>query len=150
MPVETTLKAGIALYTYHKYQKSMATNIPLDEDGKPLDPEHGGESHFYARAPASHEETRLAGQPSPGLYTDRDAVPLNSLDRRADADDTDEDRANRLRDDFEDWGRRDEDWSDAESEAAAEEVERRRQDRQSHAGSAADVKSWGTWWDKSM
>jgi solute carrier family 35 protein C2 len=144
------LISGIALYTYHKYQKSMASNIPLDEHGRPLDPEHGGESHFYARAHASHEETRLAGHPSPGLYTDRDAVPLNSLDRRGDPDETDEDRANRLRDDFEGWGRRDDDWSDAESEADAEEVEQRRQDRQERAGAIKGEKSWGLWWDKSM
>lgn len=35
VPVLTAL-AGIALYTYHKYKKSMQSNLPLDPHGNPL------------------------------------------------------------------------------------------------------------------
>lgn len=139
---------GIATFTYHKYQKSISTPTPLDPHGHPVDPEHGGEAHLYARTPTSHEETRLAGQPSPGLYTDTD-LPLGSISRPKHIE-TDEERTNRLRDDFEGWGRREEDWSDAdEDEADLEEVEARRQERDGK-GDTATAKSWGTWWDKEL
>lgn len=144
---------GIATYTYHKYQKSISTPTPLDSHGRPVDPENGGEPHLYSRAPTSHEETRLAGEPSPGLYTHTNNVPLDSLQRSKPIE-TDEERTNRLRDDFEGWDRRDEDWSEAdedEAEADLEEVEARRRERDDAVGKDdSTARSWGAWWDKSL
>lgn len=134
----------------------MSSTVPLDSHGRPLDPEHGTEAHFYARAPASHEETRLAPTLSPNLYTDTEAVPLSSMAGRRNVEpETDEERANRMRDDFEGWDRQDaDDWSDNdddEPEADMEEVATRREQRNGEGGTEIDAaKSWGSWWDKTM
>jgi len=68
---------------------------------------------------------------------------------------TDEERANRMRDDFEGWDRQDaDDWSDNdddEPEADMEEVATRREQRNGEGGTEIDAaKSWGSWWDKTM
>ena len=133
----------------------MSSDIPLDSHGKALDTERGGEAHLYARAPASHEETRLAPALSPNIYTDRDAVPLSSMTGRRETEpETNEERSNRLRDDFEGWDRRDADeWSeeDDEPEAELEEVATRREQRNGVGGTDLDSsKSWGAWWEKSL
>jgi solute carrier family 35 protein C2 len=148
--------SGIATYTYHKYQKSIAEPIPLDSHGQPVDPEHGGEAHFYARTPSTHEESRSAGDRSTGTYTDTEAVPLSSLSRNRDIpQETAEERTARLRDDFEGWDRRDEDWSEEEEEdeeASLDEVAARRNQRQGSERTEGESsgKSWGQWWDKSL
>lgn len=137
----------------------MSSTVPLDAQGRPLDPELGGERHLYARAPVSHEETRLAPSAmSPGMYThvDADAVPLNSIPTRREADpESDEERVNRMRDDFEGWDNHDrDDWSDEEDdepEADMEEVATRREQRNGEGGTEIDSgKSWGSWWDKTL
>ncbi|KAF9793394.1 triose-phosphate transporter family-domain-containing protein [Thelephora terrestris] len=37
--------AGICLYTYHKYRKSIDSQVPLDPDGNPISDEGGGALH---------------------------------------------------------------------------------------------------------
>ena len=84
-----------------------------------------------------------------------DGIQLNSLDpsgrdhRLADPEQTNEDRANRLRDDFEGWNRRVDEWSDEEvHEVGDEEVAARMEERVSSKSSRG--KSWGDWWEKEM
>lgn len=142
---------GIATFTYHKYQKSISEPLPLDSHGKPVDPENGGEPHLYSRAPQSHEETRLAPDHSPGIYTETDAVPLSSLEPRRVEAESEEERVNRLRDNFEGWdNREDRDWSDEESEADLGEVDARRKQREGDREDQSATRSWGRWWDQSM
>lgn len=66
------------------------------------------------------------------------------------AEETAEDRSDRLRDDFEGWSRdRAEEWSDNEQEADDVEVGKRRDEREGKESSALS-KSWGDWWEKQM
>lgn len=142
--------AGIALYTYHKYQKSILTPLPLDAHGRPVSPSSlapSGQAHGYTS------------------IRDRDsAVPLAPLDSRTasptyppgPARETPEDRTQRLRDEFEGWGR-DENWSDEDDdEVGEEEVQRRMTEREGSksvtvgTGASARKGRWGEWWEKEM
>ena len=59
---------GICLYTYHKYRKSIDSQVPLDLDGNPIsdeDPDGGGVAldlgYIHENAPFNAEEARPQG-----------------------------------------------------------------------------------------
>jgi hypothetical protein len=59
---------GICLYTYHKYRKSIDSQVPLDLDGNPIsdeDPDGGGVAldldYIHESAPFNAEEARPLG-----------------------------------------------------------------------------------------
>ena len=149
--MDSVLIPGIALYTYHKYQKSISDPIPLDAHGLPVDEEGGEERHFYARARTSQDSPRVstANEAEGMTLTPLRRSPNPSSLSRAESS---EERAARLRDDFEGWDRADDDWSDAEAEeeAGLDEVAQRREEREHGTTTASREKSWGPWWDKSM
>ncbi|WWD01214.1 hypothetical protein V866_008155 [Kwoniella sp. B9012] len=138
---------GIALYSYHKYQKSMASTVELDAYGKPIlsddtSPLIGSDSHRYTSTSQNDNEDEHQE------IIDRQSaeVPLTQLGKNKE---TEEERTQRLRDDFEGWdndNNGDDDWSEDEPEA--EEVQRRRDER---LGIDAGRKnSWGDWWNKEI
>jgi hypothetical protein len=49
------LSSGIALFTYHKYRKSLETAVPLDAHGNPISVEHAVTGTVDGRTP-SHLE----------------------------------------------------------------------------------------------
>lgn len=60
------------MYTYHKYHKSIGSQVPLDLDGNPIsgeDPEGGGVAldpgYIHGSARSSAEEARPLAPPSP-------------------------------------------------------------------------------------
>ncbi|WVR05461.1 hypothetical protein IAU60_002477 [Kwoniella sp. DSM 27419] len=147
---------GIALYSYHKYQKSIASTVELDARGDPIKeddraPLMDSTSNRYVTTPQADPERYS------GVGTSRradPAVPLSELDRERPkakdhsyppsmAEETEEERTRRLRDDFEGWGRVDDEWSEDDEEAGEDEVQRRREER-------TGGKRWGEWWDKAM
>ncbi|KAK8869652.1 hypothetical protein IAR55_000220 [Kwoniella newhampshirensis] len=158
---------GIALYSYHKYQKSMSTTLELDNHCRPVgdddtSPLNSNPNHLYATAPSDDLETAPIVPGSSG-------VPMSRLDSSStgkhvyppiggEVDDGDdgEDRINRMRDDFEGWddpNRQDEDdWSEDEQEVDEEEVERRRKEREGGLGISKKIDRgrWARWWDKEM
>lgn len=144
------MRLGIALYTYHKYQKSILTPVPLDS----ATPNAHGHEYSSVR---DHEGT----VPTRGM-------PLSDLSRPTSPPtlsypppprETAEDRTQRLRDEFEGWNRSDE-WSRRSSEDStgeeveADEVERRMTERDGGKGSMASMgakrRAWGEWWEKEM
>lgn len=117
------------MYTYHKYQKSIATPLQSPED----------ESHAYASlAPPS------SGVPLENLDTPNTYPPL--------ARETTEDRTQRLRDEFEGWGSRaSSTWSISDDgEVEEEEVERRMSERDGKGVTVGTRGKWGEWWAKEM
>jgi solute carrier family 35 protein C2 len=137
--IETTRPltfTGIALYTYHKYQKSITTPIPLE----PTD-------HRYTAV----NDTTTSGVPlehldSPNPNPNPTYPPI-TRERE-----TEEDRTQRLRDEFEGWGRESSSWSgdDADpDEVDEDEVERRMAEREGGKGVGKGGK-WGEWWAKEM
>ncbi|WVQ98894.1 hypothetical protein IAU59_006025 [Kwoniella sp. CBS 9459] len=174
--------AGIALYSFHKYQKSIATTVELDAHGLPVKeddtaPLMGTASHRYVTAAQNErDQNRTSGDIALGSASGSrspsqlDEVPLDSLNSggktrprqgrviaQAEAE-TDEERTNRLRDDFEGWDRPDHDeWGgseDEEEEVDQDEVERRRNQRLDVSGADGSKgtggRRWGDWWDRSM
>lgn len=115
------------MYTYHKYQKSIATPLSTPET----------ESHAYASL-----------NPPSG-------VPLETLDTPnsypPQARETTEDRTQRLRDEFEGWGRESSTWSESGDgdEVEEDEVERRMSERDGKGVPAAKGR-WAEWWSKEM
>nr|XP_031857231.1 uncharacterized protein CI109_007350 [Kwoniella shandongensis]KAA5524303.1 hypothetical protein CI109_007350 [Kwoniella shandongensis] len=164
---------GIALYSWHKYQKSISTTLELDDRGRPIpddndtSPLNSNPNNLYATAPSDDPDSALSGSPS-GVAMSR----LNSSGTAkhvyppgvvgTDPEEEREERMNRLRDDFEGWDdpnrEEDEEWSedDEVDEADEEEVERRRKERElaSDGGSGGKVgkgrKRWSEWWEKEM
>jgi hypothetical protein len=72
-------------------------------------------------------------------------------------EETEEERLERLTDDFEGWDddREASEWSEEGAEAEAGEVEVRRKERLGLGGGEGEVKmgysrSWGSWWEKEM
>ncbi|OCF55819.1 solute carrier family 35, member C2 [Kwoniella mangroviensis CBS 10435] len=138
---------GIALYSYHKYQKSMASTVELDAYGKPIlsddtSPLIGSDSHRYTTTPQNdheHEHQEIIDRQSA-------EVPLTQLGKNKE---TEEERTQRLRDDFEGWdndNNGDDGWSEDEPEA--EEVQRSRDERLGN--DAGRKNSRGDWWDKEI
>ncbi|GMK59391.1 hypothetical protein CspeluHIS016_0704060 [Cutaneotrichosporon spelunceum] len=150
--------AGIALYSFHKYQKSMKTEVPLDEEGNVVPTENASDDErqpLNRGARGSHGS--LASRPSIGSQyapntpssrsrrtpdggaTPVDTVPMTELSNRSSEED---ERTNRLRDNFEGWNTPGE--SDYESEVDEEEVLRYR-------GERVGLRSrWNEWWDRPM
>lgn len=149
--------SGIALYTYHKYKKSIASPIshPLDSPSSPslhghqyasIRREGEGRPNTETGMPLSTSASRANSPPTPSTYP-----PLPPVRDR----ETAEDRTQRLRDDFEGWNREDDEvWSgdEDEPELDAEEVERRMTERDGGKGSdvMAKRRRWGEWWEKEM
>ena len=147
--------SGIALYTFHKYQRTISSDVPLDPQGEPYpsdghQPSITAPPRFYAMANTEREPLRSSD-------TNHDGVPLASLDSSIALDrqrpgysreETAEDRTNRLRDEFEGWNGVD--GSDEDDPEAGEgEVERRRNERV-RTDHDDGIGSWGEWWDKEM
>ncbi|WVQ78542.1 hypothetical protein IAT38_000628 [Cryptococcus sp. DSM 104549] len=146
---------GIALYSFHKYQKSISSTVELDSHGRPIQSDDSSPlidnaPHHYSTT-ASHDidadHSSLPGTPGMPLTTlSRDRSPTPS-ERERDRLQAEEDRVNRARDDFEGWDREGSDtWSE---EAEEEEVERRRNEREGGEGRGGKNK-WGEWWEKEM
>lgn len=149
---------GIALYSFHKYQKSMKAEVPLDDAGnvvpteeesdderRPLNRSVRGSHGSLASRPSlgSHRMPRTSSSRSrntpDGVATPADTLPMTELSNRSSEED---ERANRLRDDFEGWDTPG--GSDYESEVDEEEVARHRSER-------VGVRSqWKGWWDRPM
>ncbi|ORY28288.1 triose-phosphate transporter family-domain-containing protein [Naematelia encephala] len=162
---------GISLYSYHKYQKSVTSPQPLDSHGKPLSlslaiptddtsPLVSSSSSNTIQRPYPYSTSSQSGQrgASQEIEQQEDNVPLAPLVRRT--DESEQERAVRLRDEFEGWNES-RSWSEEDGEEVDEdEVARRREDRENAAGPASasassrggggKSKSWGTWWDSSM
>lgn len=109
---------GIALYTFHKYQKSVST---------PPEETHGGD---YARVDTVEDADRFLEEHAP------ERVQMHEL-RQSEGSPDPAERTQRLRDDFEGWDR-DEEWSDDAEEVDAEEVERRMAEKQRLAKAKGD------------
>jgi solute carrier family 35 protein C2 len=108
-------QVGIALYTYHKYQKSIATPTPLSN-----------ETHTYT----SLHPSSASGVPLEHLDSPSPTYPPPPPPRE-----TTEDRTQRLRDEFEGWGRESSTWSESDREELGEdEVERRMTERDGSKG----------------
>jgi solute carrier family 35 protein C2 len=130
-------QVGIALYTYHKYQKSIATPTPLSND-----------AHTYT----SLHPSSASGVPLEHLDSPSPTYPPPPPPRE-----TTEDRTQRLRDEFEGWGRESSTWSESdreelELELGEDEVERRMTERDGSKGvtTGSSKGGWGEWWMKSM
>jgi len=126
-------QVGIALYTYHKYQKSIATPTPLSN-----------EAHTYT----SLHPSSASGVPLEHLDSPSPTYPPPPPPRE-----TTEDRTQRLRDEFEGWGRESSTWSESDREdLGEEEVERRMTERDGSKGvtTGSSKGGWGEWWMKSM
>ena len=118
--------AGIALYTYHKYQKSIATPLPQSE-----------ETHHYSSLDPP------TGVPLENFDSPTPTYPPQSRE-------TPEERTQRLRDEFEGWERASSTWSDGD-EVEEDEVERRMSEREGGKGVTPAVRGkWGEWWGKEM
>lgn len=127
---------GIALFSYHKYQKSISQTVEIDETGRAIT--HDGLDD--ERTPLAHgnfenEERSMRSGSTPASRPE--SVRLHTL--APSTDDDDDDRANRLRDDFEGW---DHPGSDDEDEPDDDLVEAMRGHR--------TRSRWAEWWDKSM
>ncbi|ODN83283.1 hypothetical protein L202_01454 [Cryptococcus amylolentus CBS 6039] len=152
---------GIALYSYHKYSKSISATLELDSSGKPIPSLSDAsaplippsESHEYAPAPSSSDD------PVPLSYLSSNSTsrasqhpPLRESAERA----REEEDERQLKDDFEGWDRPGGAGSDSEEELdeiEEDEVERRRAERQNGRGLSDTGRSkgwWGEWLDKSM
>ncbi|WWC69272.1 uncharacterized protein I206_103210 [Kwoniella pini CBS 10737] len=148
---------GIALYSYHKYQKSMAETVELDDDGKPMKDDdtsplmRTSTSNGYIVTPQhdDHNENYHHPPMSPNIQNTGE-VPLTQLGKPKESDD---DRTQRLRDDFEGWdnGNPDDEWSGPEDELDEDEIQRRMNDRMGNEGDGGTKgKGWGEWWDKKL
>ncbi|WRT67304.1 uncharacterized protein IL334_004272 [Kwoniella shivajii] len=148
---------GIALYSYHKYQKSISSTVELDAHGNPVKeddtaPLMGSNSHRYTTTPqADPDNVQNALGGSSGLQAT--GVPLTQLGKVGkNKKESDEDRTQRLRDDFEGWDhQREDEWSE-EDEVDEDEVERRRNQRIEGDTEPEGKKphGWGDWWDKEL
>ncbi|BEI83876.1 hypothetical protein CcaverHIS002_0404800 [Cutaneotrichosporon cavernicola] len=150
--------AGIALYSFHKYQRSMKTEVPLDDDGNVVPTEDASDEErqpLNRGARGSHGS--LASRPSLAQYapptpssrsrrtpegaaTPVDTLPMTELSNRSSEED---ERANRLRDSFEGWDAPG--GSDYESEVDEDDVARYRTERMGAVRSR-----WNEWWDRPM
>ncbi|WWC60930.1 uncharacterized protein I303_103506 [Kwoniella dejecticola CBS 10117] len=158
---------GIALYSYHKYQKSMAETVELDDCGKPIREDdtaplmRTSTSNRYTVAPQTDgldhqqqdQDPDYDHPPISPSIQNAGEMPLTQLGKPKE---TDEERAQRLRDDFEGWdhGSPDDEWSDQEEDVLDDnEIQRRRNERIGQENQIDDRgkrKGWGDWWDRKM
>lgn len=127
---------GIALFSYHKYQKSISQTVEIDEMGRAITHDDLDDE----RTPLAHgayetEERSMRGSSAPASRPE--SMRLQTLAPSSDEDE--EDRANRLRDDFEGW---DHPGSDDDEEPDDDLVEAMRE-RKTRS-------KWAEWWDKPM
>lgn len=157
--------SGIALYSFHKYQKSMKTEVPLDDAGnvvldedvaddderRPLTHTRGHSHGSIASRPSitsyrsshrSHPSTRRGRTPE-GAATPIDTVLMTELASSRSSEDAEE-RVNRMRDDFEGWDTVGGEDDEYETEVDEDEVARYRGERV-----GPGVRSrWQQWWDR--
>lgn len=134
---------GIALFSFHKYQKSISQTVEIDEAGRAIT--HDGLDD--ERTPLAHggafdsdERERERSMRSGSAPASRpESVRLHTLAPSTDDDDDDDDRATRLRDDFEGW---DQPGSEDEYEPDDDLVEAMRE-RKARS-------RWAEWWDRPM
>lgn len=127
---------GIALFSFHKYQKSISQTVEIDETGRAIT--HDGLDD--ERTPLAHgnfetEERSMRTGSTPASRPE--SVRLHTL--APSTEDDDEDRVNRMRDDFEGW---DNPGSEDEYEPDDDLVEAMRENR--------GRSRWAEWWDKPM
>ena len=116
------------MYTYHKYQKSIATPLPTPET----------ETHAYSSLnPQTNSGLPLENMDAPTSYPPQ-------------ARETTEDRTQRLRDEFEGWGRESSTWSESGDEIEEDEVERRMSERDGKGVGPPARGRWAEWWAKEM
>lgn len=150
----TTLTAGIALYSFHKYQKSLAADLTLDAKGNPIPVDEDDERapltrsystsrHSRSGSRASHAATHASRGSVASHMETPVGVPMHELASsrasRISTEDEEEHTA-RLRSDFEGWDRVGID--DDESELDEDDVERYRAERKQSR--------WKAFWDGSM
>jgi solute carrier family 35 protein C2 len=168
---------GITLYTYHKYQKSIMSPVPLDKHGRPIEEEALVHEHMHEELESGRYERAPMGEFEMGEAARRGSGSLGSRpgsQRRESGSgstqgrsktgsglvaetETHEDRVERTTSDFEGWN---DDWredEEDEDEVADEEVERLRAQREGSGmgerpkGSGSVLgRSWGDWWEKEM
>lgn len=145
--------SGITLYTYHKYQKSVGTEVRLDAMGRPVDVEVESRGDYVtvgASAPGSLRGGRGEREPLRGgeesVVGGGEGLQMESI--RAKPAESPEERLERLRDDLEGWNDTD-DWEEEADEAGEDEVVRRREEREAHGPGEKKAK-WGEWWERSM
>lgn len=137
---------GIALFSYHKYNKAMSSSA--DEDSPLILPtptsSHPGQ---YALAPSADE----VGLASPGSVPMSQLPSLTKLRGHKVGEEGDADSVmQKRRDDFEGWN---DSWSEegeGEEEDDDEEVLQRRKERVGENGIQTGGRSWGKWWDKEV
>lgn len=163
--------SGIALYSLHKYQKSMKAEVPLDDAGNVVPTDDAlvgddderrplthtrGQSHgsiasrpsiaSYRSSHRSHPTPRSRRTPEgAGSETPVDTVLMTELASVRSSEDAEE-RTNRLRDDFEGWDTVGGDEDEYESEVDDDDVARYRADRVAPGGRSR----WQQWWDRPM
>lgn len=152
---------GIALYSFHKYQKSISSTVELDAEGKPITTDDSVEPLMDAfdirhssvgnRQSYEHDPMTLTTNNVPLSYLSSSAnpsshdVPLTTTEERG----REEEEVNKAKNDFEGWDRPGE-WSGDEEELEEvdeEEVELRRQERE---GQKNKQGKWAEWLDKQM
>ncbi|AFR93429.1 solute carrier family 35, member C2 [Cryptococcus neoformans C23] len=152
---------GIALYSFHKYQKSISSTVELDAEGKPITtddsaepliaPSHTRHSSVGNRQSYEHDPLASITNNVPLSYLSSSANPSShdvSLTSTG-AREREEEEVNKAKDDFEGWDRPGE-WSVDEEEleeVAEEEVERRMRERE---GQMDKQGKWGEWLNKRM
>ncbi|WWC89859.1 uncharacterized protein L201_004787 [Kwoniella dendrophila CBS 6074] len=162
---------GIALYSYHKYQKSMASTVELDSNGKPILDEDGtsplirSQANRYIQTPQNEHNDHYYENDQLNPTNNESEVPLTKLrNSNKNIEENDEDRTQRLRDDSEGWDNNtpNDDWSEEEEDDIDEdEIQKRRNERlnsNSNSNSNSSTgqgkldrkSSWGDWWDKEL
>jgi solute carrier family 35 protein C2 len=149
--------SGIALFTYHKYQKVISSPVPLDAHGQPIEDDGEGMDHEYALANMDNDREAphcsFIDQGREGVKIEGDGEDHTyppSPPREAEIEMTNEERADRRRTEFEGWN--DRDWDEGDEEEEGEmEVQRLRNHREGKGRSSGGLgRSWGEWWDKEM
>ncbi|KIY34333.1 solute carrier family 35, member C2 [Cryptococcus gattii E566] len=152
---------GIALYSFHKYQKSMSSTVELDAEGKPIATDDSVEPLMAAsdtrhstvgnRESYEHDPMTPTTNNVPLSYLSSSAghsshnVSLTSMEMR----EREEEEINKAKDDFEGWDRPG-GWSGDEEgleELDEDEIERQRGQRE---GQKHKQGKWGEWLDKQM
>lgn len=159
--------SGIALYSYHKYQRSIHREVRLDAAQNPIDdPDDesaplrpGAAPHGYSRTATTDEHDRSrrmsassedgGDRPTLSPMAGQSALQLHSL-HSAVSSESREERTTRLRDEFEGWNNGDTEDEDDESEADEEEIARRRSDRVGGDDDSRSRSKWNEFWDRSM
>lgn len=127
---------GIALFSYHKYQKSIRSTVEIDEAGRAVnyDELNDDERTPLSRGNFDHEEHSTRPNSMPASRPE--SVRLQTM--VPSTDDEDDDRVDRLRDDFEGWDRP---GSEDEDEPDDDLVEAMRENK-------TRSKKWAEWWDR--